>query len=27
VVASGDNKWIVQKTATTIAMTVAVWSK
>jgi len=27
VVASGDNKWIVQKTATTIATTVAVWSK
>jgi len=27
VVASGDNKWIVQKAATTIATTVAVWSK
>jgi hypothetical protein len=27
VVPSGENKWSVQKTATTIAMTVAVWSK
>jgi len=27
VVPSGENKWIVQKTATTIATTVAVWSK
>ena len=27
VVPSGENKWLVQKTATTIATTVAVWSK
>jgi hypothetical protein len=27
VVPSGENKWSVQKTATTIATTVAVWSK
>jgi hypothetical protein len=27
VLVSGENKWIVQKTATTIATTVAVWSK
>ena len=27
VVPSGDNKWLVQKTATTITTTIAVWSK
>jgi len=27
VVPNGENKWVVQKTATTIATTVAVWSK
>ena len=27
VIPSGENKWSVQKTATTIATTVAVWSK
>ena len=27
VLPSGDNKWTVQRTATTIATTVAVWSK
>ena len=27
VVPSGENKWLVQRTATTIATTVAVWSK
>jgi hypothetical protein len=27
VVASGDNKWLVQRTATTITTTIAVWSK
>jgi hypothetical protein len=27
VVPGGENKWMVQKAATTIAMTVAVWSK
>src|SRR6516164_4928150 len=27
VIPKGENKWLVQKTATTIAITVAVWSK
>ncbi len=27
VVPSGDNKWLVQRTATTITTTIAVWSK
>jgi len=27
VIPQGENKWLVQKTATTIATTVAVWSK
>ena len=27
VVPSADNKWLVQKTATTITITIAVWSK
>jgi hypothetical protein len=27
IVPSGDNKWLVQRTATTITTTIAVWSK
>jgi hypothetical protein len=27
VVPSGENKWLIQKTATTITTTIAVWSK
>ena len=27
VVPSGDNKWLIQRTATTITTTIAVWSK
>jgi hypothetical protein len=27
VIPKGENKWLIQKTATTIATTVAVWSK